>query len=960
MKYFSRYLKPALLVLLLTSAFVFHACKEDDPVPVTTVSFANSSQVIGEQSGEQSINLTFDRPAAVTGTFIVTFTSADGNYGEDFTTSPAGTSGSFEITIAKGQSAAQFKITPVNNNLLDGNKTVEFSLSEPEKGFEIGSTNEIAISITDDEAPAQANFAVGSSSIVESASAGTDINVNFSVPVPGNGNLTINLTSANATYGTHYTTVPAAVNNAINLPVTPGQNNVAIKIIPIDNFEVGQAKEVSFNLSSFSTNAATIGSLIAKHIVTINDDETPSTVTFASASGTLSEDDATGITVNLAIEPAATAAGSVKISIASENAVYSTNFTTDPAAVEGLITVPVTQGQPTVSFKVLSVNDTETNAARIIDFNISGGTGIITVPSSGIKYTLTINDDDVATSIAVVRALYQGAAATITDDIYIRGIITSTNDNLNSRNAFIQDASGAIQLRFSANNTLIRGDEVKVLLKDVALGLNSGLLQLGGSAGMPNSNATKVADGTVPAYQTITLSDLNAGTYEGKLVKLDNVGFFDANGLNNLRYDGGLGAGNNKIGDASGNSAIMRVESTSTSPNSPFAASVIPAGTGTLRGIAIVFNNVWQISPMIAADIFAGTESAVITASQTVLSFGDVNNNSSGTQTYQVSGSMLLSGVIIKAPASYTLSTDGNTFASEVTIPSGTANAGPVTVTVKFEPKSGVNQTIAGKISHKSLGAIVKEVDVTGNEIGNGAGSSLLLNEQFNYDAGQLTAVNSGANVSGGKWVNFSGTSLPLNVTAGSLSYSNYPGATGNKVSMVNGSAEDAYTPFTSANTGKVYVAFLVSVTSATGLLANSNASGDYFAGYLPGNSTSNFAGRILIKAGAASNTLNFGFRATGISSNPAEFIAADLALNTTHLIVMSYEFVSGTTNDVVKFWVNPVISATEPAANITQTSAGDSPDISRFYLRQGTNAVNADIDGIRVALKWEDLFPSN
>jgi len=33
-----------------------------------------------------------------------------------------------------------------------------------------------------------------------------------------------------------------------------------------------------------------------------------------------------------------------------------------------------------------------------------------------------------------------------------------------------------------------------------------------------------------------------------------------------------------------------------------------------------------------------------------------------------------------------------------------------------------------------------------------------LVNEQFNYAAGQLTDLNAGANVSGGTWISFSGT----------------------------------------------------------------------------------------------------------------------------------------------------------------------------------------------------------
>ncbi|MFZ9982418.1 MAG: DUF5689 domain-containing protein [Cyclobacteriaceae bacterium] len=956
----SNLIRSTAFLLLLAGAVIFNACKEDDPIPVATVSFTNSSQVIGEQSGEQTINITFSRPAAATGTVTVNYSSDNATYGNDFTTTPTGSSGSFEITIAKGQSAAQFKITPVNNNLLDGDKSVEFTLSDPEKGFELGANAELTVSITDDESPVQANFAVGSSSIAEATTAGLDVVINLSAAAPGAGNLILNVSSDNAVYGTHYTTVPAATNNSIALPYTPGQLNANVKVIPVDDLEVNANRLITLTLSSSSSEAVVIGSIIPSHQFTLNDDETASQATFATASGTVSEGDAAGIQVNIGLSPAASAAGSVKVTLTSENAVYGTAYTTDPAATEGVVTIPVAAGETTVSFKVIPVNDSEEKSNRLINLAITGGTGIVTPGSSNTSYALTISEDDIASSITSVRALYQGATSTITDDIYIRGVITSTNDNLNSRNVFIQDAFGAIQLRFATTNTLERGDEVRVELKDVAIGLNAGLLQLGGSSGMPNTKATKIGTKNLPSYQTITISDLNSGNYESKLVKIENVGFFDANGVNNLRYDGGSGAGNNKIGDAAGNTAIVRVESTSTSANSPFANALIPTGTGTLQGIVGVFNGLWQLSPMVSGDVFTDNGTATISVNPVSLSFGDVTKGSSSTLTYDLSGTSLIGNISIKAPASYTVSSDGSTFAQEISVPSSTVNTGPVTITVNFSPNSGVNQTIAGKLVIKSIGATVKEVDVSGNETGNEGLSTIQLNEQFDYPTGQLTAVNTGANVSGGKWVNFSGSSLPLQVTAGSLSYTGYPGTTGNKVSMVNGSAEDAYTAFPSVTTGKVYLAFLVNVTSATGLAANTSTTGDHFAGLLPGNSTSNFAGRVSLRAGASANTYQLGLRATGVSSQVAEFSSTDLPLNTTVLIVLSYEIVSGTTNDIVKMFINPDISGAEPAASFTQTSLGDMPDVTRFYLRQGTNAVNADVDGIRVALKWEDLFNNN
>lgn len=934
------------------AASLLLACKDDDPIPVATVSFSSSIQLGGEQAGEQVITINFDKPAATDGSIDISWESNDAEYSDNFTTSPAAEDGNVTLSISKGQSAAQFRVTPVNNNLLDGDRSIQFTLSEPTEGFAIGTVSELTFNITDDESPVQANFSVASSSVSEATAAGITITVNFSDAVPGSGELTATLTSTNATYGTHYTTEPAATSNTIKIPVAAGATSATIKVIPVDNGDASQAKEITLALTSFSNEAATIGNLIPSHVLTISDDEVASTAAFAESTASVSEKESAGLSVAVNLTPVASGSGTASITLASENAVYGTDYTTDPAAVEGVVTVPIEAEQSSVSFKIIPVNDSEQKANRIINLTLSGGTGIVTPAAERISMIVTISEDDIPVTISAIRALYQGSSTTITDDVFITGTIISSNSNVTVKNAFIQDGTGGIQLRFATNNTLVRGDVVKVLLKDVALSLNSGLLQLGGSGGMANENAIKTGTGNLPDYAKITLAQLNSGAYESQLVEVENVGFYDANDVNTLRFDGGSGVGSNRIGDAAGNTSIIRVES-----YAPFNTNTIPAGTGTVRGVATIFNTTAQIAPMEETDIFTQSEVAVQMVTPTTLNFGDVANGTNSTLTYQLSGTQLTGPVTIKATTGYTVSSDGTNFAAEASVPAATANGGPVTISVRFAPTTGVNQAIAGKITNKSLGAKIKELDLTGNETGNGSVSTIRLIEDFDYNTGQLTAVNTGANVSGGKWSNFSGTTLPLQVTAGSLSYTGYPANAGNKVSLVAGSAEDAATSFTAVTTGKVYISFLVNVTATTSLALNTSATGDYFAGVLPTANNTTLSSRVSIRNGTSTGTYNLGLRATG-TNTAATFAATDYPINETRLVVIAYEIVAGTTNDVMSMWINPDISGAAPTATVSQTGlAADLADVAKFFLRQGTNAAYVDVDGIRVALTWEDLF---
>jgi len=233
--------------------------------------------------------------------------------------------------------------------------------------------------------------------------------------------------------------------------------------------------------------------------------------------------------------------------------------------------------------------------------------------------------------------------------------------------------------------------------------------------------------------------------------------------------------------------------------------------------------------------------------------------------------------------------------------------------------------------------------------------------EDFNYAPGQLTDSNGGANVSGGVWITNTGTGNFLQVTAGSLSYTGYPSSgVGNKLSVVSAttSSEDTFRNFPPQTSGTVYAAFMVNLTNATGLAANSSTTGDYFAGLIASNSTTNFSNRITIRAGTAADTFQIGYRATGNAGNTQVFSTTDLPINTTHLIVISYQIVAGATNDVCNLWVNPNITGPEPAATLSQVSAADGTDVGRFFIRQGAAGTpNASIDGIRIATSWAGLI---
>ncbi len=689
-------------------AVMVTACDDEETINPVSIQFTTANLTVSEAAGEQTVNLTLASAAPADATIEINIENTNVTYGTDYTTNPNGSSGKVTVAITKGQTSAQFKFTPVNNNLLaSAVKTVTFTVGIVTGPIENGTTASFIVTITDDEGPSAVNFETSSSNTAEGNAAGLDINLPLSAAAPGTGQILVNLASTDAVYGTHYTTEPAAVEGKITLPVAVGDVAKTIKVLPINNANVNAARVITFTIESAST-AVQLGTNIT-HTFTINDDETPSTVAFATAEGSISEGLTEGANVVVNLTPAANASGTLEISFTSTSAVYGTHFTTEPAAVEGKINLSIESGAGSASFKILPVEDTEINANRTINFSMTASTGIVIFESgtTSTLYSHTITDNDAVTSIANVRGLYQGANLDITSSLRIRGIVTSSNPQVNTNNIWVQDATAGIVVRFatSNNNTIKRGDEVVIELNGGQFTVFSGLLQV---QNVLNANATVIdANNTLPTPQVVSIAEFNTGNYEGKLVRINDVGFVDADGTLTMN-------GSRTISDGT-NTTVVRTES-----GASFSGTVMPYGIGTVTGLAGKFNTDAQIIPIVfEEDVFANNPIGSIGTTGTLNDFGSVNKDAeSASQQYTVQGTGLSKDMVITASANFKVSLDDITFTSTVTIPAADVNTSK-TVYVKFAPTTGADQVINGTIKHASFGTATAVLQVTGTESGN-------------------------------------------------------------------------------------------------------------------------------------------------------------------------------------------------------------------------------------------------
>lgn len=232
-----------------------------------------------------------------------------------------------------------------------------------------------------------------------------------------------------------------------------------------------------------------------------------------------------------------------------------------------------------------------------------------------------------------------------------------------------------------------------------------------------------------------------------------------------------------------------------------------------------------------------------------------------------------------------------------------------------------------------------------------------LMNETFSYPAGDLYGQ--------GGWCQYASNSAdPIQVGTTPLSFAGYQSiGAGGSVALGNTSiGQDLFYQFREngnpINSGTLYCSFLVNVSDAQGEV--------YFFALVSGSknglkdkgSTSEYL-RIFAKASE-----NEGKFLLGASKNGATMQSnVELNLNETYLVVLKWEFVEGTTNDVASVYVNPVSETAEPT--LTTTTGNGEPNSSNgllaLELRQGTTTSKTGptltIDDIRVATSWAELF---
>ena len=246
-----------------------------------------------------------------------------------------------------------------------------------------------------------------------------------------------------------------------------------------------------------------------------------------------------------------------------------------------------------------------------------------------------IPDGNVIT-ISDLKGMYAGSDLSISEDYNIYANVTTDETDGNFyKEAYIQDATGAIRLRLLASGGLYIGDSIRINLNGTVLSEYNGMIQV--DSVDVDKNIVKQATQKFISPTTYSVNQISPAL-QGYLVQLNDVEFISdelgstyADAINQFSE-------NRTLTDCNGNTILVR-----TSGYANFANNTIPTDNGSIIAIVGVFNSDIQLYIRDINELnFNNSRCSGGGGSGTILSkdFDDGSVTSGGWTNYNVSGTI--------------------------------------------------------------------------------------------------------------------------------------------------------------------------------------------------------------------------------------------------------------------------------------------------------------------------------
>lgn len=195
-------------------------------------------------------------------------------------------------------------------------------------------------------------------------------------------------------------------------------------------------------------------------------------------------------------------------------------------------------------------------------------------------------------TVADVKAMHKpGEVVRINSDLSLYATVTMDESTGNLyKEAYVQDATGGLYLRFTASSGVYTGDSVRVYLRNTLLQKYNGMMQLDSLDPDKNIIKQETQQYRKPELTTITQILSYDTFYQARLVKLENVEFM-CNDIGKTYADAVNQQDQSRyLQDSLGIQIEVR-----TSGYAGFANSAIPSGKGTFVGVVNQYGSTMQL-----------------------------------------------------------------------------------------------------------------------------------------------------------------------------------------------------------------------------------------------------------------------------------------------------------------------------------------------------------------------------
>ncbi len=550
------------LVPIIAFAVLFSCGKKsENNAPLITVVLTPATSEISSQTGS-SATIEVVSSVAMPADGIATIEVVAGSAPDtEYTTTPAAVGGKVSVALPKGATKASFTVTAVKKEATT-DRNVTFKLTSV-SGANLGPNTQHTVKIKASAVDPKPEFKTAAQiAALDSGAALTAGEKMAGIVVLAKDNIT--------------------TNNLVlqNSRTYPG---IVVRFDVANTFEQGDSLVITFAQGDYvrtfnGSKQANVKIANVQKISSGNSFE-PRTITLSQLKSRAFENGLIKIE-GVSFDPATgTLSGSKNFKVGSETAVL---FTTSNASFASQ-SVPSGQGsiigiagffRSSVQVNLRSVND-------LVGFSIVN-------PPTG---KVVLNGFGDVKKYSLADSLKPGQTLT--------GIVTLSKTNINVSNMYIQDATGGTQVRFikelnksnlpgSAGVDAVPfeiGDEVELRISDsVFISDFNGQKQIYFFL----NHATKKASGKSVTPRTVTIAEFNARTYEGELLRINDITFDDANGTN--KYYAGTGAGTNRKFTSGTAKGELR-----TNNSALFKDEVLPSGAHDLIGVAGSFSGTAQL-----------------------------------------------------------------------------------------------------------------------------------------------------------------------------------------------------------------------------------------------------------------------------------------------------------------------------------------------------------------------------